>query len=215
MDVFVRSSKVKELEIHCVALLKAMDSSVLVVDPNNSSFSSVLQGPGVSLMDKSAFIYKGTPAGRDASTCPAGRHPTQWRDCADVAAKLALRFLRDDAGLAEFTTNARGRVDIKQLKSATRTTNQVRCDRQLPAQASSVVWRDGQSSDFDRSDRIRAHVRQARALSASRVSESNAEAFDAALVAVLTYGGRGVRGCQREHHRGLSRNFIEYMPVLN
>ena len=97
-DIFARSSdgiiekEGKKLKTHTVVLFKQKDK-IILIDPSNSEFSQhitlglnkVLLGEhNIAAYDKKLQIY--TPNGE------TGTEPNQYRDCTDIAVKIALGF---------------------------------------------------------------------------------------------------------------------------
>ncbi|MES2215466.1 MAG: hypothetical protein V4485_05600 [Pseudomonadota bacterium] len=115
VDVFVRDDAGKidptNPEIHTVLLFAQADvttgqSKYLVIDPSNSCFSHILAGGNDDIrvcFNKKFQIYK--PFGA------AGPNPDQWRDCIDIAVKLAFSI---EVNAKLFPTM---RIDVQELAS--------------------------------------------------------------------------------------------------
>lgn len=99
---------VKELDTHTTLLYKTIENKILVVDPNNPIFSAhVAKFSGNILATSTANnkykIY--TPIGEDTEigkelkekfNSITGFNKVQYRDCIDVAVKIAFSLTKDD-----------------------------------------------------------------------------------------------------------------------
>lgn len=101
-DLFVRSrshsSKARSVpEVHSATLVKVRGHTglLMVLDPNNSEMSSVLSSADIRAIKHSYRVYRRvSPYDNDETT---GRGSNQFRDCVDIAVKLAFRCLCETA----------------------------------------------------------------------------------------------------------------------
>lgn len=175
-DFLVRPTKASgAIESHSAVLLKAA-SRFLVLDPSNSQFSEVVcRETGALGLEKPYQCYKRAAGSR------TGRGSGDYRDCVDIAVKIAFNFLRHDTS-ASF--ERKPAVALSDLRCLALVTNQASVDLLLPKQVANQPWRAGQSSDLEASHAIRGCVRACfAAITASRgsgldVNESLRELFE-------------------------------------
>lgn len=150
IDIFARDdkeqiqfdTKTKLPETHTVVLYKNTTSEYIVIDPSNSSFSSHLAcksnnnliGDSIKIIasEKELKIY--SPASKDN----IGPNPNQYRDCIDIAVKLAF-------GLNQIDT-----IDIKDLtnlESIQEITNNTHIDKYIPSLPDEFSLRIKQASE--------------------------------------------------------------------
>ena len=150
IDIFARDdkeqiqfdTKTKLPETHTVVLYKNTTSEYIVIDPSNSTFSSHLAckinnnliGDSIKIItsEKELKIY--SPASKDN----IGPNPNQYRDCIDIAVKLAF-------GLNQIDT-----IDIKDLtnlESIQEITNNTHIDKYIPSLPDEFSLRIKQASE--------------------------------------------------------------------
>ncbi len=153
---------------HAVVLYKnpkinaEVSDEFLAIDPNNSSFSHVLitADPHLKVCLKELQIYKVPP---DSSAAPCG-----WRDCIDVAIKLAFH-LNVKGGIVNLKNLSQAQTadaaassceecieweSLKAHKAVQAVTNQQGTLKVLPKLVESNSVREKQSSDYKSSDSI-------------------------------------------------------------
>lgn len=150
IDIFARDdkeqiqfdTKTKLPETHTLVLYKNTTSEYIVIDPSNSTFSSHLAckinnnliGDSIKIItsEKELKIY--SPASKDN----IGPNPNQYRDCIDIAVKLAF-------GLNQIDT-----IDIKDLtnlESIQEITNNTHIDKYIPSLPDEFSLRIKQASE--------------------------------------------------------------------
>jgi hypothetical protein len=99
VEVFERdaSGQVKEpLSTHTVVLYK-QNNKYLVIDPSNAEFSTILIGTHkdvVACFNKKLKIYQPTEGAEEKGLLGSKAH--QWRDCVDIAVKLAFNLAKNN-----------------------------------------------------------------------------------------------------------------------
>lgn len=211
-DLFIRNRKYSKEnqstpETHSATLVKAKGhvGMLLVLDPNNSELSSVLTSADIRAIKHSYRVYKRvSPYDGEEKT---GRRSNQFRDCIDIAVKLAFRCCCEGAApeirvtdcetdLSEHRQRRSKIVTNNQQPPSTplilptsavkwnfikKVTNQVKIDEDLLAEVQKHPWRAGQSSDFAMSDTIRDAVRNARRYTATAKGKMNPAKLENAL----------------------------------
>lgn len=150
IDIFARDdkeqiqfdTKTKLPETHTVVLYKNTTNEYIIIDPSNSSFSSHLAsksnnnliGDSIKIIaaEKELKIY--SPASKDN----IGPNPNQYRDCIDIAVKLAF-------GLNKIDT-----IDIKDLtnlESIQEITNNSHIGKYIPSLPDEFSLRIKQASE--------------------------------------------------------------------
>ena len=107
VEVFEREAggQVKEsLAKHTVILYK-QNNKYIVIDPSNAEFSTILVGGHrdiVACFNKKLKIYQPTEGAEEKDLL--GLKPHQWRDCVDIAVKLAFNLNKNnqEIGLEKF-----------------------------------------------------------------------------------------------------------------
>ena len=92
----IKYTKDGGLETHTVVLYK-QDNKYLVVDPSNAEFSAILVGAHNDIrvcFSKKFQVYQ--PIENAEEEGLLGSKPNQWRDCIDIAVKLAFNLNRND-----------------------------------------------------------------------------------------------------------------------
>ncbi|MES2214514.1 MAG: hypothetical protein V4485_00635 [Pseudomonadota bacterium] len=137
------------------AVIFAQNGKYLVIDPSNASFSHILAGASddIRLCFNKKFQVYSKPQGS-----ATGPNPDEWRDCIDIAIKLAFNIevnlkygmfqvvVKNDA---DVTKNV-GEIEAETLKASVpvkEVTNQSEVYRKLPAEISWLTTRLKQSSD--------------------------------------------------------------------
>ena len=175
LDIFARDSKTGQIkfeqkqitasstidipEIHTVVLhkqksLSGSNNDYLVIDPSNATFSHVLAEANDHIrlcFNKKFQLYTKDNSGS------SGNQINQWRDCVDVAVKLAfqLDFINKTLGeqlkLDEIDSSHNlYKINYDALKnshSIKAVTNQQNILKMLPEEAENIPLRQNQSSD--------------------------------------------------------------------
>jgi hypothetical protein len=159
VDVFERDADNNDVEIenslpktHTVVLYE-QSSKYLVIDPSNATFSQILVGANDDIrvcFSKKLQIYK-------AADNNIGSKPNQWRDCIDIAVKLAFNMTInaklgfDNLHVEELNKNNNigyiQAVSVKEASSIKEITNQKSMYNKLLSVVDSKPIRIKQSSD--------------------------------------------------------------------
>ncbi len=138
--------------IHIVVLF-AQNGKYLVIDPSNASFSHILAGASddIRLCFNKKFQVYSKPQG-----AVTGPNTNEWRDCIDVAVKLAFNIEMNtklrmyQIAVKEDTTTNNGEIDFVSLRDSVpvrEVTNQQDMYAKLPGELSRYPTRLKQSSD--------------------------------------------------------------------
>lgn len=153
VEVFERDTdgKIKNsLETHTVVLYKQEDK-YLVIDPSNPTFSTILVGANDQIrvcFNSKLQIYK--------PLSEPGPEKGDWRDCVDIAVKLAFNLTINQT-LPQIKLQNNNQLELcfetidyeslKNISSVKEITNQQTVYKQLPNALEKYAWRIKQSSD--------------------------------------------------------------------
>lgn len=139
---------------HTVVLYSQLDK-YLLIDPSNTTFSYILAGAHPSIVlciNEQMQIYK--PLSSDKT----GAHPYQWRDCVDIAVKLAFSLnSNNDTIEINSIKHQQNSVEVIDFASLQNThsikdiTNQKSLYASLPSDTKEYPIRSKQSSDIKES----------------------------------------------------------------
>lgn len=136
-------------ETHTVVLYKQGDK-YLVIDPSNPTFSTILVGVDDQIrvcFNSKLQIYK--------PLSETGAERGDWRDCVDIAVKLAFnininppQIKLQNTNQAEIYFETIDYESLRNISSVKEITNQQTVYKQLPTALEKNVWRIKQSSDI-------------------------------------------------------------------
>ena len=147
----IKYTKDGTLETHTVVLYK-QGSKYLVIDPSNAEFSAILVGAHNDIrvcFSKKFQVYQ--PIENAEEEGLLGSKPNQWRDCIDIAVKLAFNLNRNEQllELEQFneaevikTDSLKNNISIEEISNNTET------HKVLPGELDYYPLRTKQSSNI-------------------------------------------------------------------
>lgn len=159
VEVFERdqSGKVKKgLGTHTVVLYKQAED-YLVIDPSNTEFSDILIGASdriITCFDKKLQIYKPQEE--------TGYQPKCFRDCIDIAIKLAFQFNKYDSLIELIQYGELKTISAMSLKNhiaVESITNQQEVSNFFPKILGAAPARAKQSSDIIESQKVSLYIK--------------------------------------------------------
>lgn len=148
-------------EVKCQGVSQGI--KYLVIDPSNASFSHILAGASDDIrlcFNKKLQIYKPSTS--------VGPKPDQWRDCIDVAVKLAFS-MEENIRIGIFNPVVRedarghtGEIDFNSLKESApikEVTNQSEMYKKIPDEVSQHATRLKQSSDVKVAKKVTTYLK--------------------------------------------------------
>lgn len=159
---YVKFTKDGNVETHTIVLCKQNDK-YLVIDPSNAEFSAILVGAHNDIrvcFSKKLKIYQ--PPEQDEEKEIVGSNPNQWRDCIDIAVKLAFNLNKNsqEIELEKFNESEVIKTDsLKDNISIEEISNNSDTWKILPGELDFYPIRSKQSSDIVDSKKIHAGLK--------------------------------------------------------
>ena len=214
-DIKITSEGIRET--HTVVLYK-QDNKYLVIDPSNPTFSTVLIGADEQVrvcFEPKLKIYK--PSG------DTGYDTNKWRDCIDVAVKLAFSINKDlpkiglqTAKNAEITIETINYQSMKEMNSVKDITNQKESYQSLPKLVEANCIRAKQSSDIRESKLVTFFLKKMNNLSLDMKEKLESTKLDPYnLLAKFTLIHESKIVNYKQSHKEYITNIEDYLGSLN